>query len=194
MDEVAHAIGADPLELRMRHLSDERLAAVVSAAADRADWRALRPRGRGIGIAGGTEKNAYVATVAEVLVDDDGRLEILRLVTAFDCGAIVDRDNLVNQIEGASVMGLGGALTEAIRFSNGVILDPSLSRYPVPRFTDVPPIDVVLLQRPNIPSAGAGETPIVCVAPAIANAIFAARGVRLRSMPLTPDGVVPPDG
>jgi isoquinoline 1-oxidoreductase len=194
MDEIAHAIGEDPLKLRLRHLASERLAAVLRAAADRADWRARRPRGRGIGIAGGTEKDAYVATVAEVHVDDDERLEILRLVTAFDCGAIVDRDNLLNQIEGATVMGLGGALTEAIRFSNGVIWDACLSRYPVPRFSDVPPIDVVLLQRPDVPSAGAGETPIVCVAPAIANAIFAARGVRLRSMPLTPDGVVPLNG
>jgi nicotinate dehydrogenase subunit B len=111
-------------------------------------------------------------------------------VTAFDCGAIVDPDNLVNQIEGATVMGLGGALTEAIRFAEGQIVDPRLSEYPVPRFTDVPPIEVVLLDRPDIAPAGAGETPILAVAPALANAIFAAAGIRLRSMPLAPEGTV----
>jgi nicotinate dehydrogenase subunit B len=191
MDEVAHELGLDPLELRLLHLSDERLTAVLEAAAGRGGWGSGdRSRGHGLGIAGGVEKDAYVATCAEVRVDGDGGLRILRLVTAFDCGAIVDRDNLVNQIEGATIMGLGGALTEEIRFNGGRIQDPCLSRYPVPRFTDVPPIEVVLLDRPDIAPAGAGETPILAVAPAIANAIFAACGVRLRSMPLAPDGTV----
>jgi isoquinoline 1-oxidoreductase len=189
MDEVAHEVGTDPLELRRRHLDDDRLIAVLEAAAERSGWGG-DDGSRALGIAGGLEKDAYVATCAELRVEDDGRLRLLRLVTAFDCGAIVDRDNLVNQVEGATVMGLGGALTEAIRFSDGRILDPCLSRYPVPRFTDVPPIEVVPLDRPDVPSAGAGETPIVAVAPAIANAIFAACGARARSLPLAPDGIV----
>jgi isoquinoline 1-oxidoreductase len=191
IDEVAHELGVDPLELRRRHLRDERLIQVLDAAAQAAGWRgADRSRGRGIGIAAGVEKDAYVATCAEVQVDPDGRLRVLRIVTAFDCGAIVDPDNLVNQIEGATVMGLGGALTEEIRFAEGRIANPRLSMYAVPRFSDVPPIEVVLLDRADIAPAGAGETPIVAVAPALANAIFAATGTRLRSMPLAPEGTV----
>jgi isoquinoline 1-oxidoreductase len=88
-------------------------------------------------------------------------------------------------------MGLGGALFEAIHFDEGRILNASLTDYRVPRITDVPPIEVVLIDRRDLPSAGGGETPIIAIAPALANAIFAAAGVRLRSLPLVPDGVVP---
>jgi nicotinate dehydrogenase subunit B len=191
MDELANALGADPLALRLRHLQDERLAAVLRAAAKRAGW-ARRPRrpGLGMGIAGGVEKGARVAACAEVRVGDDGRLEVLRIVTAFECGAIVNPDGLTNQIEGATVMGLGAALFEAIHFAEGKVLNASLSDYRVPRLGDVPLIEVVLLDRRDLPSAGAGETPIIAVAPALANAIFAATGVRLRALPLVPDGVV----
>ena len=191
LDELAHQAGADPLALRLRHLRDDRLAAVFQAAAERAGLdRTPRDPGHGIGIAGGVEKDARVATSVEVRVDADGRVEIVRVVTAFDCGAIVNPDGLVNQIEGATVMGLGGALFEAIHFEGGEILNPSLSTYRVPRFTDVPPIDVILIDHRDVHPAGAGETPIVAVAPALANAIFDATGRRLRSMPLIPDGSV----
>ncbi len=175
MDELAHELASDPLAFRLAHLRDARLAAVFTAAAERMDW-AHRPgiTGRGLGIAGGVEKGSRVATCVEVRVDDERRLEILRVVTAFECGRIVNPDGLANQIEGATVMGLGGALFEAIHFDAGAILNGSLSDYRVPRMTDVPPIDVVLLDRRDLPSAGAGETPIIAIAPALANAIFAA--------------------
>lgn len=191
MDELANELGVDPLELRLRCLSDDRLASVFEAAADRAGWasRSRKP-GTGIGIAGGVEKDARVATCVEVRVHADGRPEVLRIVTAFECGAIVDPDNLVDQIEGATVTGLGGALFEAIHFEAGRILNPRLSEYRVPRFGDVPPIEVILLDRRDILPAGGGETPIVAVAPALANAIFAATGTRIRSMPMAPDGVL----
>jgi CO/xanthine dehydrogenase Mo-binding subunit len=100
--------------------------------------------------------------------------EILGIVTAYECGTIVNPDNVRRQIEGATVMGLGAALFEAVHFDQGRITNASLSDYRVPRFTDAPPIDVVLLDRPDIPSAGAGETPIIAVAPALANALVAA--------------------
>ena len=192
LDEMAIELGVDPLELRLRHLRDERLAAVFRAAAERAglDGRSADERSRGIGIAGGVEKDARVATCAEVGVDADGRVTVERIVTAFECGTVVNPDGLTNQIEGATVMGLGGALFEAIRFADGEILNASLSTYRVPRFSDVPPIEVILLEADGAPPAGAGETPIVAVAPAIANAIFRASGRRLRSLPLIPDGVV----
>jgi isoquinoline 1-oxidoreductase len=191
IDEIANQLGMDPLQLRLRNLSDERLASVFRAVAERAgwEWRAGHP-GTGLGIAGGVEKDGRIATSAEVRVDPDGRLEVVRIVTGYECGAIVNPDNLVNQIEGATVMGLGGALFEAIHFEAGRIVNPSMSQYRVPHLADVPPIEVILIDRRDLPSAGAGETPIVAIAPAIANAIFAATGIRVRSMPLAPDGVI----
>jgi isoquinoline 1-oxidoreductase len=192
MDELAHALGVDPLAFRLRNLEDARLRAVLEEAAERFGWsKSKPPEGHGFGIAGGTEKGGYVATCAEVAIDrSTGALKIVRAVTAFECGAIINPDHLRNQVEGAVIMGLGGALFEAIRFENGKIRDPKFSRYQVPRFGDIPKMDVVLLDRKDLPSAGAGETPIVAIAPAIANAVFAASGVRLRSMPLMPQGVV----
>ncbi|MGA2321853.1 MAG: molybdopterin cofactor-binding domain-containing protein [Solirubrobacteraceae bacterium] len=186
IDELAHILGLDPLELRLRNLPDERLAAVLRAAAERAQWAELRRAAAertGIGIAAGVEKGGRVATCAHVRVEPD-ELEILRIVTAYECGAIVNPDTVASQIEGAIVMGLGGALFEAIHFDAGRILNASMRSYRVPRLTDVPPMEVVLLDRPDIPSAGAGETPIVAIAAAVANAIFAATGARIRSLPL----------
>jgi isoquinoline 1-oxidoreductase len=191
MDELAAAMGLDPLELRLKHLADERLADVLRAAADRIGWGQAREAGRGVGIACGVEKGARVATAVDVRVGEDRRLVVERIVTAFDCGAIVNPDGLANQVEGAVVMGLGAALFEEIRFDSGVIGNASFADYRVPRIDDVPPVEVILLDRPEISPAGAGETPILAIAPAIANAIFAATGVRLRSLPLVPDGVVP---
>jgi nicotinate dehydrogenase subunit B len=185
IDELADRLGVDSVELRLRHLEDERLTAALRAAAERAGWDEwTRSGGSGLGIACGVEKDARVATCAEVRVAPGSAIQVTRIVTAFDCGAVVDADNLVNQIEGATIMGLGGALFEHVELVQGQSATRSLAQYRVPRFSDVPPIDVVLLDRPDVPSAGAGETPIVAVAPAIANAVFAASGVRLRSLPL----------
>jgi len=108
----------------------------------------------------------------------------VRVVTAFECGAIVNPDHLRNQVEGSVVMAIGGALFESIEFSVGKIVNARFSSYRVPRFSDTPEIDVVLLDRKDLPSAGAGETPIVGLAPAVANAICDATGVRLRRLPL----------
>jgi isoquinoline 1-oxidoreductase len=153
-------------------------------------WGKKPVAGQGVGIAGGTEKGSYVATCAEVVADvAKDEMKIVRLVNAFECGAILNPDGLKNQVEGAVVMGLGGALFEAIDFADGKILNPRFSRYQVPRFNDTPILETVLLDRKDLPSAGAGETPIVAVAPAVANAIFAATGVRLRSMPMIPSGI-----
>jgi isoquinoline 1-oxidoreductase len=126
-----------------------------------------------------------------VHVGQDGTLQVLRLVTAVDCGAVVHPDGLTNQVEGAVMMGLGGALFEAIDFAGGRILNADLSTYRVPRLADLPDVQVVLLDQPDQPPVGGGEAPIIAVAPAIGNAIFRACGVRLRSMPLAPGGRVP---
>jgi len=189
MDELAHELKLDPLEFRLRNLKDERLRAVFQAAAEKFGWgkRAGSP-GRGFGIAGGFEKGGYVATCAEVALTR-GEVRVVRVVEAFDCGAVVNPQGLKNQISGAVVQGLGGALFEAIHFENGRILNPHLADYRVPRFSDTPDIEVVLVDSKDQPSMGAGETPLTGIAPAVANAIFNAAGIRLRSLPLVANGL-----
>jgi isoquinoline 1-oxidoreductase len=191
MDELAHLVGMDPLEFRLKNLQDARLRAVLEAAAKSFGWdkKKSAPQ-QGFGIAGGFEKGSYVATCAEVSVNrTSGDVKIARLTTAYECGAIINPAHLKNQVEGAMVMGIGGALFEKIEFENGRILNPRFSRYRVPRFSDVPVMETILLDRKDLPSAGAGETPIVGVAPAVGNAIFNATGVRLRSLPMVPNGL-----
>lgn len=187
MDEIAHALGRGPLEFRLQNLRDERLRAVLQAAVERFGWGS-RPEssesGRGCGLALGTEKGGYVATCAQVSVRD-GEVRVERLVTAFECGAIINPDGLRNQVEGCVIQGMGGALFEAIRWGEGRIETNCFSRYRVPRFSDMPVLETILLDRQDLPSAGAGEAPIITVAPAIGNAIFAASGVRPRSMPMS---------
>jgi nicotinate dehydrogenase subunit B len=169
MDDVARGLGADAVEFRLRHLKDERMRAVLEAAATHAGWPRPSAAGRALGIACGTEKGSYVATAAELSKTAEG-YRVERLVVAFECGAIVHPDGLRNQVEGCVAQGLGGAVAEAIEFRDGRILNGSMQAYPVPRFRDIPAIDIVLLDRKDLPSAGAGETPIVCVAPAIGSA------------------------
>ena len=190
MDELAHTVKMDSLEFRLKNLKNERLRAVFEAAARQFGWGKSRSERQGFGMGGGYEKLGYIATFAEVKVDrKSGDVKVVRVVSAFECGAIVNPDGLRNQIEGSNVQGLGGALFEAIRFENGKILNPRLSEYRVPRFSDVPVLETVLIDRKDLPSVGAGECPLIGLAPAIANAIFDAVGVRLRSLPLVPDGL-----
>ncbi|HUE14145.1 MAG TPA: molybdopterin cofactor-binding domain-containing protein [Planctomycetaceae bacterium] len=192
IDDLARVVKKDPLEFRLQNLKDSRLRAVLQAAATQFGWGGAKKTSadRGFGIAGGSEKGSYVATCAEVAVDrSNGKIRVVRLVTAFECGAIVNPDHLKNQVEGAGTMGLGGALFEAIQFNDDRIVNPRFSRYRVPRFSDLPVLETVLLDRKDLPSAGAGETPIVAVAPAIGNAIFQATGIRLVSLPMAPQGL-----
>jgi CO/xanthine dehydrogenase Mo-binding subunit len=188
MDELAAKAGADPLDFRLTHLKNERLRAVLEAAAARFLWRrrrGQRAEGRGIGLACGTEKGSYVAACVELAVDRHrGEIRVLNVTQAFECGAIQNPANLKAQAEGCVIMTLGGTLKEEIRFENGRILNARFSRYPVPRFADVPAIETILLNRPDLASAGAGETPMIAVPPAVANAVFDACAVRLRSLPL----------
>jgi isoquinoline 1-oxidoreductase len=196
VDELAVALGIDPVELRRRNLSDPRLVAALDAAADRFGWSAgARRQGRGFGVAAGFEKGGYVATCAEVEVDPASRaVRVVRVTQAFDCGAVVNPLHLTGQVEGAIIQGIGGALWESVDFDRTRVLNRGFENYRVPRFSDVPAIEVVLIDRPDERSAGAGETPIVCIAPAVGNAIFDATGVRLRSLPLAPSGLRPGGG
>ncbi len=193
IDDLAHAHGWDPLAFRLHNLGDDRMRAVLTAAAERFGWQGRKaPPNHGFGIACGTEKGSFIANCVEVAVTPEtGAVRVVRIVAAYECGAVINPRHLESQVEGAVVMGLGGALFEAVQFDGGRILNPCLSAYRVPRFGDVPPIDVVLLDRTDLPSVGAGETPIIAIAPALGSAIFEAAGVRLRALPLVANGLKP---
>lgn len=190
MDELAHALGLDPLAFRLKNLREPRMRAVLEAAAKQFGWGKKPPAGHGYGIATSTEKGSFVASAAEVAIDKASKnpVRVVRVVTAFECGAVVNPDHLKNQIEGSIMMGLGGAIFEHIDFADGEIVNPTFGDYRVPRFRDAPVLETVLLDRKDLDSQGAGETPIIAIAPAIAGAIFQATGERLRAMPMVPNG------
>jgi nicotinate dehydrogenase subunit B len=192
MDGLANLAGLDPLEFRLKNLTDPRLQVVFLAAADKFGWGRLKSTPeRGFGIAGGVDKGGYVATCAETEIDlPTKRVRIRRIVQAWECGAIVNPDGLRNQLTGAIVQGIGGALFERILFADGRVLNPHFAQYRVPRFSDTPQIEIVLVNRKDLPSAGAGETGLVGLAPAVGNAIFAASGIRLCNMPMAPQSGV----
>ena len=191
MDELAHRAQMNPLEFRLKNLKNQRLKFAFTAAAEAFGWKTRKARKHhGFGLGGGVEKGGYVATCAEVAVDPaSGAVRVVRVTTAFDCGAVVNPNGLRNQIVGADIMGLGGALFEAIEFKDGRITNGTFTQYRVPRFQDIPEIQPVLIDRKDQPSAGAGETPICGLAPAVGNAIFHATGKRIYSMPMVPNGL-----
>jgi len=188
MDELALAAKADPLEFRLRHIHDDRLRTVLETATRKFGWSDVvrqQTDTRGFGLACATEKGSHVTTCVEVEIDHrNAEIQVVRLSEVFECGAIINPFNLQAQVEGAIVMGMGGALWEEIQFDSGVIRNASFKQYRVPRFKDVPRMDITLLDRPDITSTGAGETPLITIAPAIGNAVFAATGTRIRSMPM----------
>jgi len=188
MDELAAAAGADPLAFRLAHLENQRIRTVLETAAKHFDWPTRRKKvtpETGVGLACGTEKNSVVTACVEITIDrKQRRLKVNEVCEAFECGPIQNPANLLSQVQGCIIMGMGGALSEEIEFEDGKILNANFAGYHVPRFKDVPKIDVHLVNKTDIASAGGGETPIIAIAPAIANAVFAATGVRIRSMPL----------
>jgi len=188
MDELAAVAGADPLAFRLAHLQNDRLRTVLQTAVERFGWeqrKASAGGNVGVGLACGTEKASYVAACVEVAVDHErSTFDVRHVCEVFECGTILNPANLRSQVCGCIIMGLGAVLREEMRFEGGKILNASFSRYRVPRFVDVPELDIHLLNRPDIEPAGGGETPIIAIAPAIANAIFDAIGVRVRELPI----------
>ena len=186
MDELAAAAGTDPLQFRLAHLDNPRLRAVLEEAAKRFDWPARAKKkepGVGVGLACGTEKGSYVAACVEIAIRE-GAISVRRVCEVFECGAVLNPDNLNAQVVGCILMGLGPALREEMRFEKGAVLNASFASYLPPRFEDVPELDIHLLDRPDLASAGGGETPIIAIAPAIGNAVFHAAGERVRRMPI----------
>jgi nicotinate dehydrogenase subunit B len=184
IDEIAATLGIDPVELRLRNLSHPRHRRVLESAAERFDWSgATAPSKRGVGAAIGLDVGSYVAICLQADVQGS-EVRVGRVVAALDCGLTVNPDGAANQVEGSVVMGMGGALYEAIDFQGGRVLNAGFTRYRVPRITDAPEIEVLLIGDPETPSTGAGEPGIVPVAPAIANAVFDLTGKRIRELPI----------
>ena len=194
MDELAVHAAADPVAYRLRHLRDERARAVLTAAvaaAPVAAGAAGAQRGRGVALARYKNLQSYVAVVCDVAVDPgSGVIRLQHATIAADAGRIIDRDGLANQLEGGFLQAASWTLKEAVRWDGAAITSTDWDSYPVLRFSEVPPVTLRLLDRPQLPSLGAGEAAHGPTPAAIANAVFAAVGVRLRHTPFTPARVL----
>jgi CO/xanthine dehydrogenase Mo-binding subunit len=197
-DEMAAALGTDAVEFRLRALDDPRGIEVLKRAAEMIGWQARpspNPRaaqgsllvGRGVAYMRYKQMENYVALAMEVAVDrSSGRIEVRRITCAHDCGLIVNPDGLRNQVEGCILQTLSRALHEEVKFDRSRVTSLDWSSYPILRFPEVPPVEVALIDRPELPPYGAGEAATTPVVAALANAIFDATGVRLRTVPFTP--------
>ncbi len=192
MDELAAAAQSDPVEFRWRHLGDSRAIAVVKSAAEQAGWGMPLPSGEGRGIAFAQYENdrAYVATVAQVHVNTtSGEVRVKRIVVAHDCGLVINPDGLRNQIEGNVLQSTSRALKEQVTWKDSHLTSLDWDSYPILKFSEVPEVEVILINRPDQPAVGAGEPATITTAAAVANAIFAATGGRVRQVPFTPERV-----
>ena len=203
MDELAASAKADPVEFRLRHLSEPRMVDVVKAAAKAANWdtrsspksrttsAAGIASGRGISCVAYEGDNGYSAMVAEVEVElATGKLAVKRLVVSIDAGPISNPDGLRNQSEGGALQGLSRALGEEVTWDDHNVTSIDWRTYhTLPLGFAVPKVEVVLLNRSDVPATGAGETAITVVAGAIGNAIFDATGARIRQVPFTPERI-----
>jgi nicotinate dehydrogenase subunit B len=199
MDEVAHTLNVDPLELRLRHVKDARDVAVLKAGAEKAGWQS-RPSPRrdqtgnkvsGRGIAYSQRNGTRCAIVAEIDIDrTTGKIYGRKFTVAHDCGLIINPDGLKHAIEGNIVQGLSRTIWEETKFDTKSVTSVDWVSYPILDITETPAvIDIVLIDRPNVASSGAGEPSMRPLTAAIANAIFDATGVRIRRVPFTPDRV-----
>jgi isoquinoline 1-oxidoreductase len=192
IDIMAAAAGMDPLEFRLKNLKDENLRACLKAVAGKFGYVAGKtPSGRGIGMAIGTDAGAWVAHMAEVKVDKTtGKVQVIRIACAQDMGLCVNPEGATIQMEGCIMMGLGYTFTEEVLFEGGNIQNRGFDSYTIPRFSWLPKIDTVILERKDKPPQGGGEPAIIGIGAVVANAIFDATGARLYRMPMTPARVL----
>lgn len=184
IDEIAAAIGMDPVEFRLRNLPEPRFRAVLEAAATGFGWNtAAQPSGAGVGAAIGLDVGSYAAECVAVTVQGK-EIAVDRVSSSIDCGLVFNPEGVRAQMEGAIIMGLGGTLFEAAEFEGGHLLNANFARYRVPRINQVPKLSVALVGADTNPSTGAGEPGIVPIGPAVANAVFDATGKRIRQLPL----------
>ena len=195
IDEAAHVAGRDPLEFRLDHLPDDadgrRMAAVLNAAAKRAGWGEALPAGRGRGLACCFYHGTVVAEVVDISLDEaTGQIRLHRVVAALDCGRAINPDQVRGQVEGSIVMGASSALMEELTVEDGRLAAGSLANYPFVTMMEAPEIETIILETPDREPSGTGEPPIGPIAPAIANALFALTGVRMRRLPMTQERVL----
>lgn len=192
IDIMAAAAGIDPLEFRLRNLKDEKMTGVLKAVAERFGYTPGKlPSGRGIGMACGTDAGTWVAFMAEVSVDrTTGTVKVLRLACAQDMGLCVNPQGALIQMEGCMTMALGYTLTEEVRFEAGRVLDLNFDSYSIPKFSWLPKLECIIMDRPDQPPQGGGEPAIIGVGAAVGNAIFDATGARLFRVPFTPERVM----
>jgi CO/xanthine dehydrogenase Mo-binding subunit len=191
MDELAHASGQDPLQFRKLHMQDPRSLAVLNAVVDRSTWWHLpKAEGVGHGVAWARYKNtsAWCAVLARVQAGET--LRVLQLDVAVDVGRVVDLDGVINQTEGGALQGMSWALKEAVQFDRTRITTQSWADYPILRFSEVPELKIHVLDQPEQPSLGAGESVQGPVAAALGNALFDALEVRVRNLPLSQDHIL----
>lgn len=189
IDMMAAAAGIDPVEFRLRNISDPRMRKVLQTAAEAFGWRDVTA-GRGFGVACSRDAGTCVATMAEVKVNPStGEIKVVRMVCAQDMGIVVNPVGAKMQIEGGLTMGLGYTLSEELRFRGGEIQTRNFSGYTIPHFSWVPRIDAVLVENNALAPQGGGEPSITTTGAVIANAVFNATGVRLARLPMTPDRV-----
>ncbi len=191
-DILAQAAGMDPLSFRMNNLTDERMIRVLNAAVDKFGHNFSKsPSGRGFGISCTNYLNSYVVTIAHVSVNKStGKVKVENVVCAQDMGEIINPQGAKLQIEGGITMGLSAALFEEIEFSGGKIRTRNYNSYRITRFSDAPPIDIVLVDNPDVPPQGCGEPAITTIGAALANAIFDAVGARVHILPMTPERIL----
>ena len=189
---MAAKSGIDPLEFRLKNLIDERMTGVLKAVADLFGYTpAKNPSERGYGIACGIDSGTYVAHIAEVKVDrKTGHVQVMRVACAQDMGLCINPEGATLQIEGCITMGLGYCLTEEIRFKGGKIANRNFDSYEIPRYSWLPKISTMILDKKGKPAQGGGEPTIICMGGVIANAIFDATGARLYQLPMTPERIL----
>ena len=192
------------MQFRLRHLRDEKMRGVLTAAAKKFGWTSAKPPapvlsgprgriegGRGCGVALGIDSGTFVATMAEVEVDGKtGEIQVKRIVCAQDMGLAINPEGARIQMEGCITMGLGYVLTEEIHFKGGDILDRNFNTYKIPRFSWLPQIETIIIDDPNSPAQGGGEPAIITMGAVVANAVCSATGVRLLQLPMTPKRVL----
>ncbi len=189
---MAAKAGIDPVEFRLKNLADARMIRTLKAAAAKFGWAPkAAPSGRGVGVACGIDAGTYDTLMVEVTVDKaTGVVRVKRVVCAQDQGVVVNPAGSLQQVEGCITMGLGYTFSEEVRFKGGEVLDKNFDTYSLPRFSQVPQIDTVFIDAPEVPAQGCGEPAIVPLGAAVANAIYDAVGARLFQMPMTPARVL----